>query len=52
MSWRQDRRHYHELKAQNRCVQCGVEKLPGVVTVRCGACNEKRNAARQEMRRK
>lgn len=48
MSWRRDREHYKWLKAHNRCVNCGVCKLPGVTTVLCDACRERKRAKRRE----
>lgn len=52
MSWRNDRAHYNYLKAHHRCVECGCKKQPGITTVRCPSCNERRNAKRNAERRK
>lgn len=52
MSWRKDRQHYWELRAQGRCVTCGVHLCHGETTVRCSACNERRNTSRNEQRRR
>lgn len=52
MSWRNDRKHYQWLKGNHRCVECGCKKQPGITTVRCPSCNEKRNAKRNAERRK
>ena len=50
MSWRRDREHYRDLKAQGRCVNCAVKLPPGTMTVRCGSCMEKRNRQRRMQR--
>ena len=52
MSWRKDRAHYWAMRAAGRCTICGCKLPRGESRAYCQRCADRKNARRNEQRRK